>query len=47
MGGKVLSAVKAPCPSIGEWKGQDVVVVGLESRSSRGVEGIGDFQRGS
>jgi hypothetical protein len=45
MGGEALGAVKAQCPSIGEYHGQEARVDGLVSRGSR--EEIGGFWRGN
>jgi hypothetical protein len=45
MGGEALGPVKALCPSIGEFQGQEVGVGGLVTRG-RG-EGIGSFRRGN
>jgi hypothetical protein len=45
MGGEALSPVKALCPSVGEFQGQEVGVGGLVT-GGRG-EGIRGFQRGN
>ena len=45
MGGEVLGPLKALCPSVGEWLGQEVGVGGLVSRRSE--ERIGGFWRGN
>jgi hypothetical protein len=44
MGGVALGSVKALCPSVGEWQGQEAGVGGLEQQGRR--EGIGVFLEG-
>ena len=45
MGGEALDPVKAPCPSVGEYQGQEVGVVGLVGRESG--DGIRAFRMGN
>ena len=44
MEGEALGPVKAGCPGVGEYKGQEV---GVGALVNRGKEGIGGFQRGN
>jgi hypothetical protein len=44
MGREALGPVKALCPSVEEWQGQEAGVGGLVSRVR--VQEIGGFQRG-
>jgi hypothetical protein len=45
MGGEALGPVKALCPSVGEFQGQEVGLGGLMSRGRE--EGIVGFQKGN
>ena len=45
MGAEGLGPVKALCPSVGEFQGQEADVGGLVSRGTG--EGIGGFQKGN
>jgi hypothetical protein len=42
MRGEALGFVKVICPSTGECQGQEVGMVGLKSRTEKGIGGFGD-----
>jgi hypothetical protein len=48
MGGDSLNPVKALCPSVGEYQGQEAVMGGLVSRGGERIEGFqwGNQERG-